>query len=229
MIKLLLLLLSTSLLVLTSNPHADTSTKENLGWTGCGNFDNWVNNGYTVTNDVWGSGAGPQCIWANSGTNWGVGTQQPSTNGVKSYPNSYKKINKKVSEYNGMGSWDYSVPSGSNFWNAAFDIWVPTEVMVWVGFSSGVGPRGSLQQSNVQIGGHNWNVYREVSSDNVVSFLRTSNSMKGSVNLGTMLNWARTKGWYADGTIGNNAFGFEISGTGSKQVNFTCHSMSIGD
>jgi len=201
-----------------------------FGWTGCGSFDNWANGGYTVTNDVWGSGAGAQCIWANSGTNWGVGTQQPNTNGVKSYPNSYKHTNKKVSEYTGMGSWDYTVPTtGTNYWDAAFDIWVPTEVMIWVGFSSGVGPRGSLQQSNVAIAGHNWNVYREISSYNVVSFLRTSNSYSGSVNLGTMLNWARDKGWYGDGTIGNNQFGFEISGTGNVHVNFTVRSMSIGD
>ena len=41
-------------------------------WTATGQWDSWTNNGYTLNNDVWGSGAGPQTIWARTGTNWGV-------------------------------------------------------------------------------------------------------------------------------------------------------------
>ena len=44
---------------------------------GTGHWDSWTNNGYTLNNDVWGSGAGPQTIWARTGTNWGVIANHP--------------------------------------------------------------------------------------------------------------------------------------------------------
>jgi hypothetical protein len=198
-------------------------------WTSSAKFGQFSTGGYTIYNDVWGAGAGPQTIWANSATNWGITTQQPNGGGVKSYPNSAKNINKSISNYNGSGSWNYSVPSGT-FWDCSFDIWVPTEVMIWLGRSSGVGPRGSLQTSNVSIGGHTWNVYRENSSFNVVSFVRTSNSFSGSVNLRTMLDYARlTRGWIGNGTIGGLGLGFEVFGTGNVSKNYTMNSMSIGN
>ncbi len=41
-------------------------------WNSCDQWGNTSLNGYTLYNNIWGSGAGSQCIWANSGTNWGV-------------------------------------------------------------------------------------------------------------------------------------------------------------
>lgn len=199
-------------------------------WSSSDKWATWSNSGYTLYNDVTGSGAGPQTIWANSGTNWGVWTQQPNGGGVKSYPNSAKTINKPIASYNGSGSWNYSVPQGTTYWDCAFDIWVPTEVMIWVGKSNGVGPRGSLQYSNVSIGGHSWNIYRENSSFNVISFVRTSNSFSGSVNLRAVLDYARvTRRWISNGTIGGLGLGFEVFGTGNTGVNYVMNSMSIGN
>jgi hypothetical protein len=101
--------------------------------------------------------------------------------------------------------------------------------MIWVGRSTGVGPRGSLQASNVSLGGHSWNVYRENSQWNVISLVRTSNSYSGSVNIRTLLDYARnTKKWIGNGTIGGLGFGFEVFGTGSATKNYTINSMSIG-
>lgn len=55
-------------------------------WSSSAQYGSWSSNGYTIANDVWGSGAGPETIWANSSSNWGVWSQQPATNGVKAYP-----------------------------------------------------------------------------------------------------------------------------------------------
>jgi hypothetical protein len=33
-------------------------------WQGCGQWDNTVLGGFNLYNNIWGSGAGPQCIWA---------------------------------------------------------------------------------------------------------------------------------------------------------------------
>jgi hypothetical protein len=56
-------------------------------WSSSDRWGTWSNGGYTIYNDVWGGGAGPQSIWANSYSNWGVSSDQPNTGGVKSYPN----------------------------------------------------------------------------------------------------------------------------------------------
>src|SRR5262249_44425995 len=51
-------------------------------WSSTDKWATWSNGGYTVRNDVWGSGAGPQTIWANSFSNWGVWANHPNTGGV---------------------------------------------------------------------------------------------------------------------------------------------------
>jgi hypothetical protein len=64
------------------NSRRDDRTRRDSGCGGaCGRGDVGVvgqvghlaNGGYTVRNDVWGSGAGPQTIWANSYSNWESG------------------------------------------------------------------------------------------------------------------------------------------------------------
>ena len=58
----------------------------------------WTNGGYTLYNNVWGTGYGAQSIWANSYSNWGVWANHPNTGGVKAYPNATQVAsNKKVS------------------------------------------------------------------------------------------------------------------------------------
>src|SRR6266700_7295344 len=66
-------------------------------WSSTDAYGSWSNGGYTLNNDVWGSGAGPQTIWANSYSNWGVWSNQPNTGGVKSYPHSGKTIGTTLS------------------------------------------------------------------------------------------------------------------------------------
>jgi hypothetical protein len=195
-------------------------------WTSCDQWGSWSNGGYTVWCNEWGSTTS-QCLWANSGTNWGFSTSQPNGGGVKTYPNSSKNVGIAINSYNGTSSWNFSSPSGSSvYYNASFDPWVPTEVMVWVYETSGIGPRGSLVSSNQSIAGHTWNVYRENSTYNVISFVRTSNSTSGSFNMGTMLRWAVSQGWLSNTTVTVNSFGFEVFGTNNQSMNWTVNSMA---
>ena len=197
-------------------------------WSSCARYASYSSGGYTFYTDEWGSSAS-ECCNLNSVTSWNVVSAVASGGGVKSYPNTSKTINKTISNYSGSGSWNYSVPSGQH-WDCSFDIWVPTEVMIWVGHDSAtIYPRGTKQYSNVSIAGTTWDVWRENSSYNVISFVRDSVSYSGSVNIRTMLDYARvTKGWIGNGTIAGNGLGFEIFGSGGSNHTWTMNSCSIG-
>jgi hypothetical protein len=194
-------------------------------WSSCAQYGTYSSGGYEFYCDEWGSTAS-ECCNLNSVTSWNVVSSVPTGGGVKAYPNTARNsIGKKVSAYSGTGSYNYSTPSGT-YWDCSFDCWVPTEVMVWVGKSSGVGPSGSQKYSNQSIAGASWNVYWQ--SGGPLSFIRTSNSSSGSVNLGTMIQWGASKGYYSSGgTIGGIGIGFEIFGSGSSHT-WTMNSCSIG-
>ncbi|NUR49045.1 MAG: hypothetical protein HOV71_13000 [Hamadaea sp.] len=207
-------------------------------WVASGQWDNWTNNGYTLNNDVWGSGAGPQTIWARTGTNWGVVANHPMTSGVKAYPHTGKTINRTISSLASLTStFNVSVPSGGD-WETAYDIWANNyayEVMLWTNKNGAVGPiadsydaNGAVPSfTNVSVGGQTWNVYKGNNGSNAVfSFLRTSNANSGSIDVLAVLKWLRTQGWWADVTIGDVQFGFELSGTSGQQA-FTCNSFAI--
>ena len=119
-------------------------------WNSCDQWGNTSLNGYTLYNNIWGSGAGSQCIWANSGTNWGVWANHPNTGGIKSYPNSTKAINKSITSLGSLSSnYNVSVPS-SGAYNTSYDIWDTDhdyEIMLWVNKTGAVGPIGSSQGS----------------------------------------------------------------------------------
>jgi len=202
---------------------------------GCGQYDKYVLGAYTVYNNVWGGAANSQCLTAYSTSNWYVVSTQPATSGVKSYPNSgLVNLNKKISALGSLtSSFNVTLPSSGD-WEAAYDIWVPSEVMLWMYTNGNVGPIAASWDSNgkpvpsatnVTVGGHTWNVYH--GGSNVVSFVRTSNTTTGTVDVKAILNWIISKGWISDGTIGAVQFGFEISGTNNTATKFTCNSFSI--
>jgi hypothetical protein len=205
-------------------------------YIGCGNYDYWVNGAYTVYNNVWGGASGTQCLTAYSYSNWYVVSTQPATSGVKSYPNSgFVNLGKTVSALSTLtSSFNVTLPASGD-WEAAYDIWVPSEVMLWMNTNGNVGPIAASWTSagvpvpsatNVTVGGHTWNVYH--GGNNVVSFVRTSNTTSGTVDIKAILNWIVTQGWISSsGTIGAVQFGFEISGTGGVASTFTCNSFSI--
>ncbi|MDI1464724.1 cellulose binding domain-containing protein [Catellatospora sp. KI3] len=208
-------------------------------WVASGQWDNWVNSGYTVYNNIWGSGAGSQTIWARTPTNWGVIANHPTTSGVKSYPHTVKgTVNRTVSSLGSMtSSFNVSVPGSGNY-ATTYDIWANNwayEIMLWMNYNGAVGPIADQYDSNgavpafrnLSLGGHTWNVYRGNNGANAVfSFLRTSNTNSGTVDIRAILNWLRTQNWWGDVTVGEAQFGFEISGTNGSAA-FTDNSFAI--
>jgi hypothetical protein len=89
-----------------------------------------------------------------------------------------------------------------------------------------VGAIGS-KQTTVSVGGHTWDVYRGSNGANAVfSFLRTSNTNAGSVDVKAVLNWIRGQSWMGDATVGEVQFGFEITSS-SGGLNFSSNSYSV--
>jgi hypothetical protein len=207
-------------------------------WVGTGQWDSWTNNGYTLNNDVWGGGAGPQTIWARTGSNWGVVADHPRTSGVKSYPHSGKTLNRQLSSLSAVSSsFNVSVPADGDY-ETAYDIWANSnayEVMIWANQHGAVGPIAESYDSNgavptarnVSVGGSTFNVYRGSNGANAVySFVRTSTTNAATVDVLAVLNWLRTQGWWADVTIGDVQFGFELSGT-AGQSSFTSNNFTL--
>ncbi|MEU9571719.1 hypothetical protein AB0D62_17875 [Streptomyces massasporeus] len=199
-------------------------------WNSCDQWGNTNLNGYTLYNNIWGSGAGSQCIWANSGTNWGVWADHPGTGGIKSYPNQTKAINKSITSLTSLtSSYNVSVPS-SGAYNTSYDIWDTDhdyEIMLWVNKTGAVGPLGS-SQGTVALGGHSWNVFKGTNGANeVFSFIRTSNSSSGTVSILPILKWIKdTKKWMGNETIGDVQFGYEVTSS-SGGLNFTTNNLTV--
>ncbi|MFI7117515.1 hypothetical protein [Amycolatopsis sp. NPDC049868] len=204
-------------------------TAQAATWSSSDKWGTWSNGGYTVRNNVWGGGAGPQSIWANSYSNFGVWADHPNTGGVKSYPHSAKHVGRQLSGLRSLSSsFNVSRPGGGAY-ATAYDIWANNnayEIMLWMNKQGAVGAIGS-KETTVSVGGHTWDVYRGSNGANAVfSFLRTSDTNAGSVDVLAVLNWIKNRGWYGDVTVGEVQFGFEITSS-SGGMNFAANSYSV--
>ncbi|GHJ37978.1 hypothetical protein [Streptomyces sp. TS71-3] len=199
-------------------------------WTSSDQWGTWTSpDGYTLYNDIWGSGAGSQTIWADSSSTWGVTANHPATGGVKAYPNAKKVVDKPLSSLASLtSSYNVTVPSGGAY-NTSYDIWdtdYDYEVMLWVNYNGAVGPIGS-QQATVSLGGSQWAVYKgDNGSNQVFSFLRTSDSASGTVDILPILKWIEQQGWWRGETIGDVQFGYEITSSPGG-MDFTTNRYSV--
>lgn len=223
----------------TTNPPSTPGVPSNAVWVASGQWDTWVNSGYTVYNNIWGSGAGSQTIWARTPTNWGVIANHPNTSGVKSYPHTVRgSVNRALSTIGTLtSSFNVTVPSGGSY-ATTYDIWANNwayEVMLWMNWTGAVGPIAEQYDANgavpafrnVSVGGHTWNIYRGSNGANAVfSFLRTSQTTSGTVDVRAIMNWLRTQGWWGDVNVGEVQFGFEITGTNGSAA-FTDNSFAM--
>jgi hypothetical protein len=222
--------LAVALVLAVASVTVAASPAQAAVWSSSDPWATWSSGGYTLYNDVWGSGAGPQTIWANSPSNWGVWANHPDTGGIKSYPNATRYIGKRVSALGATtSSFNVTVPTSGVAFETAYDIWSSDnayEIMLWVNKYGAVGPLGSLQ-TTTSVGGHTWQIYRGSNGANqVFSFVRTSNTSSGTVDVRAIAQWLRSSGWFADVTIGNVQFGYEItSSAGGKD--FTTNSFSV--
>ncbi|MFG1710524.1 hypothetical protein ACFLIM_45895 [Nonomuraea sp. M3C6] len=198
-------------------------------WSSTDRWGTWTNGGYTLYNNIWGSGAGPQTIWANSFSNWGVWANHPNTGGVKAYPNATKYVGRRISTLGNVTStFNVTVPGGGAY-TTAYDIWDTNhayEIMLWMNKRGAVGPLGS-RQTSASVGGHSWDVYRGSNGSNqVFSFVRTGNTNSGTVDVRAVLNWLRGNGWMGDVTLGDVQFGYEIT-SASGGLDFTTNNFSV--
>lgn len=209
-------------------------------WSSSDTYASWTNGGYILYNNIWGSGAGYQGIWANSYSNWGVWANHPDTGGIKSYPNVTKSINKSLSSISTLtSSFNVTRPSSGSY-VSAYDIWTngySYEIMLWMNYNGSVNPISYNWSSsgqpvavytNVTLGGHTWNVYTGSNGSNpVYSFVRTSNTNSGTVDIKAILNWINNKGLFSGTqTVSTVQFGFEITSS-SAGLDFICNSYSV--
>lgn len=228
---------------------APASGKVEANWSSSAQYASWQNGGYTIYNNIWGSGAGSQSIWANSYSNWGIWANHPNTGGIKSYPNSTKYVGVPLSNLNNCSSsFNVTTPSGGA-WEVAYDIWDNNnhyETMLWMNSTGNTDGSGNVKPisynwnaagnpvpvyTNQSIGGHTWNVFRgNNGSNDVFSFLRTSKTNSGTVDVKAIQNWIKNQGWFGNITLGNVQLGFEITssyGNNGSGLNFTTNSYSV--
>ena len=210
-------------------------------YSSCDQWATYSTGGYNLYNNIWGSGAGTQCIYINNYNDWYIVADHPNTSGVKSYPNVERPVDLYVDNMGSVtSSFNVSVPSGGSY-EATYDIWYDNyayEIMLWMYYTGSVGPIANSYScngacpsaSNVSIGGNTWNVYQGNNGSNAVfSFLRTSNTTSGTVDIAAISQWLRTQGWFGNAHLHSIQFGFEISGTnGSQTYSVNNFSVSTG-
>jgi hypothetical protein len=212
-------------------------------WCSCELFGQWVNGAATFYNDIWGTGPGPQCIWATTTGEFGFVSNHPNTSGIKSYPNISYSPGTVIGSIGGYSStFGITVP-GKGAWESAYDIWVKKgggtriEIMLWMYVSGGVQPIASKygangavpDVTNVTVGGHTWNVYYGSNGSNsVVSLIRTANTKQATVDIKAVLDWiiANKGSFTASWTLDQVQFGFEVTSDGAPQ-SFVVNSFSV--
>lgn len=202
-------------------------------------FATWNNGGYVVANDVWGTNPGPQTLWANSYSNWGVFTTQGGTN-IASYP--HVEFNSETANVSALptvtSSFNATTPGNCRY-DLAYDIWLNNhsyEVMIWNSWS-GTKPIAKSYSStgqaiptytNVTIDGVTYDVYTGTGgSGPCMSFLRHSQVSSGTINITALLKWIPSTGWYSNPALSSIQFGWEIINTGGVQQTFTMNSYSV--
>jgi hypothetical protein len=215
-------------------------------WCSCEQWGEKLVGNNTYYNNLWGSGPGPQCIWLTDSGMWGVASNHPKTDGIKSYPNVSLSPKKAISSINTYtSSFDIVVPSAGAY-DTAYDLWVKgttsarIEIMLWVSYretqpiAKSYDAAGAIADvKNVSVGGHTWNVYYGTNGANdVASFLRTSNTTAGSIDIKAILQWLIDNNHSSYGvfnatyTLDQVQFGTEITSDSGIQA-YVTRSFSV--
>ncbi len=216
-------------------------------WSSSERYGGTFLNGYELNNGVWGEGFGPQTIWANSGTNWGAWSRQPDPGGVKSYPRHGRDVNRTLNSLTSMvGSFNVTTPSTSvGRWSVCYDLWdvnFKDETMVWLNYTGNADGSGNTKPisfnydasgraipvaTNVLIAGQRWNIFRGNFGTNCTTFMRTTRTNSGTVDLLALLKYAQSRGYIGNQTVGSQEFGFEISSTNNTGLDFVVNNSTI--
>ncbi|BAV06580.1 Glycosyl hydrolase family 12 [Filimonas lacunae] len=241
--KHVLILLSAILLLPACKKNTasqqNTNPQVEANWSSSAQWGTWTNGGYTLYNNIWGSGAGAQTIWANTYSNWGVWANHPNTGGIKSYPNSTRYVGVALGSLNTLSSSVSATTPSGGAWTSCYDVWDSNnanEIMLWLNWTGAVAPISYTYNSagtptpvatNVTVGGATWNIYRGNNSvNNVYSFLRTTKTNNTTIDIKAIMNWIRNQGWFGNVTVGNVQYGYEITSS-SGGLDFVCNSYSV--
>jgi len=212
-------------------------TSCHAAWCSIAQYGSMNFGAFTMFNNVWGAASGVgQQISANSPSDWSAFATFPETGGVKSYPNASLDMATSGKTISTLGSctssFNVTVPATGSY-ETAYDLWVPSEIMIWMNKNGLVGPIAAswnsdgtpvISAANVNVGGATWDVYH--GGSNVVSFVRQGNVNSGTVDILALLNWTKAQGWIGDGPLGKFQFGFEIT-SAPGGLTFTNNSYSI--
>ncbi|MGW7521008.1 GH12 family glycosyl hydrolase domain-containing protein [Streptomyces sp. NPDC054796] len=199
-------------------------------WETCDQWGTWQNGGYTLYNNIWGQGAGSQCIAADSASRWTVRADHPNTGGVKSYPNAKYVVGRPISGISTLNStFDVTVPSAGAY-NTSYDVWdsdYQHEIMIWPNWHGAVGPIGG-KVTDVSLGGRQWAVYKGSNgNNNVYSFLAAQQTKSGRIDIKPVLDWIVRQGWMpSNEVIGDVQFGYEITSS-SGGLDFRTNSFGV--
>jgi hypothetical protein len=211
-------------------------------WCSCTLQGNSTSGALTYTNNIWGTGAGAQCIWTTTTSKWGVAANHPNTLNIKSFPNVSLSPQTAINAINSYtSSFDVTVPS-SGSWATAYNLWIKgnmpgrTQISLWMNQNGAMQPTSTVaggptpvpDQTSVHVGDHVWDVYFGAS----ITFVRTTDTNSGSVDILAILRWIIANYNTGRGGIRDNwtldqvQFGFDITSDGSTQA-FVTNSFSV--
>lgn len=225
-----------------SSPATSSCSATNL-------FASWSYGSYAFNNDVWapcgGGTVGPQTIWANTNTDWGVWSDQPNTGGIKSYPHVGYTVNRTISSLSKLSTPISATTPAGGAWESTFDVWAGNnahEIMLWLNYTGTAAGCGNVKPisynwtssgcaipvyTGVSLSGGTWNVYRGNNGNNMVySFLRTTKTNNTTVDVLAFLNYLKGLGWVGDVTVGDVQYGFEITSS-SGGMNFYARNFAL--
>ncbi|WP_157930577.1 GH12 family glycosyl hydrolase domain-containing protein [Glycomyces xiaoerkulensis] len=224
-------------LALAASPMGFSASADHSSptWQSSDQWGNTEYGDYTVYNNIWGSGAGSQTISAVDQSHWWVDADHPDTGGIKSYPNASYTLGQQITQMPQVTSsvtWEGPAATGGVAYNAAYDVWGnghEHEIMIWLASVGPVGPLGSYE-TTVDVGGHTFDYYRGNNGSNeVYSFIRTSNTNSATVDITGISRWLYDTGRIPDVRIDQIQFGYEItSSAGGHRFSTESYSLDIG-
>ena len=199
-----------------------------------------TDHGYYVHNNLWNASGYPGTKGTTqvcSYKSWNhVGTASNNGDGaVKTYPNVHKDYSgRKISSFPRLTSTFAATSPGVGIYNVSYDLWlngVPNdEVMIWTDNRKQV-PGGSKVASNVNVGGHTWDVYARGGNGYIA--LVPANGARltsGTIDIKAILNYLVSKGRVASSaTVDQICYGVEIVDTGGKPATWKFTNFSITD
>ncbi len=195
----------------------------------------WNQSPYFVSNNMWNASgySVTQTLHACSYGNWYVTATMNNDSGdgaVKTYPNSQRDFNQKISSLSSVTSTFAQTSPGTGIYEDAYDIWInglatsgSTEVMIWTQ-NHGQTPGGSVQ-GTVTFDGRSYTVWK---SGSYIAFVAKTNFSSGTMNLLGFFQWVIGNGWIpADSTLSQVCYGAELVSTNGVPATFAFSNYSV--